>query len=282
MSGLLYVVGTPIGNLNDLTYRTGKALEEADFLAVEDTRVTIKLLNHLGLKKPMLSYHEHNLEERGAQLIERILSGETCALCCDAGTPAISDPGQILVQQAHEVGIRVVPIPGPSAFVAALSAGGQDTGRFVFEGFLSVNKKQRKERLAFLRAEHRTMIFYEAPHKLQQTLCDLESVFGAQRKLTVARELTKLHEEIFVTSIGEARQKYAETPPRGEFVLLLAGAPESECEQEASDIEQIVALVKQRVREGAALPAACKEAAAGSPFSKSEIYKRVLETEGEQ
>lgn len=275
MSGLLYVVGTPIGNLNDLTYRTGKALEEADFLAVEDTRVTIKLLNHLGLKKPMLSYHEHNLEERGAQLIERILSGETCALCCDAGTPGISDPGQVLVRQAHEAGIRVVPIPGPSAFVSALSAGGLPTGRFVFEGFISVNRKQRQERLRELKNETRTVVLYEAPHKLLSTLKDLCEAFGDERPLTVARELTKLHEEIFVTTLGGALQKYTVEAPRGEFVLLLGGAREEEAAP--LTLQAVADRAAELIAEGAAPSAACKKAAVGTVFGKGEVYKEILE-----
>ena len=274
MSGILYVVGTPIGNLNDLTYRAGKTLEEADFLAVEDTRVTVKLLNHLGLKKSMVSYHEHNMEEQGPRLIGRILAGESCALCCDAGTPGISDPGQVLVRQAHEAGIRVVPIPGPSAFVCALSAGGQPTGRFVFEGFISVNRKQRQERLEELKKETRTMVVYEAPHKLLSTLKDLCAVFGADRPVTIAREITKVHEEIFVTTLGQAVQKYEQENPKGEFVLLVGGsrsAPPEPLPTKEDAVQRALDLIAQ----GTAPTAACKQAAAEAGLGKSELYRLV-------
>ncbi len=275
MSGILYVVATPIGNLDDLTYRAVKTLQEVDFLAVEDTRVTVKLLNHLDIKKQMISYHEHNYATRGGQLIERILAGENCALCCDAGTPAISDPGQVLVQQAHEKGIRVVPIPGASAFVAALSAGGQETGRFVFEGFISVNKKQRQERLLALQKEDRTIVIYEAPHKLPSTLKDLTAAFGEGRPVTIARELTKIHEEIYMTTLGEASLFYEENKPKGEFVLLVAGTTETKTD--TYSIEQATALAKLYLKEGQSTSSAAKQAAAETGFAKSEIYKYLLE-----
>ena len=202
MAGILYLVATPIGNLDDMTPRAAATFASADFIAAEDTRVTLKLLNHLGLKKPMVSYYEHNLKERGERILARIEAGETCALCSDAGMPAISDPGEIIVRDAHARGIRVVPVPGASAADTALIASGQCTGRFVFEGFLPTNRRQKKERLAALQAEQRTVIFYEAPHKLPTTLADLEEAFGPDRPLTVCRELTKLHEEIRKTTIG--------------------------------------------------------------------------------
>ena len=191
--GILYVVATPIGNLNDLTPRIRQAFEEADFIAAEDTRVTVKLLNHFDIRKPMVSYYAHNLRDKGDEIIDRIISGETCAVCSDAGTPCVSDPGEILVKQAHRRGIKVVPIPGPSAVITALCVSGQDTGRFCFEGFLSVVKKQRARHLEEVRYEKRTMIFYEAPHKLLNTLKDFAEYFGRDRSLTVARELTKIH-----------------------------------------------------------------------------------------
>ena len=193
MSGVIYVVATPIGNLNDLTPRMREAFENADFIAAEDTRVTVKLLNHLDIKKPMISYYEHNLKDKGEYIISRVLAGESCAVCSDAGTPCISDPGEILVKQAHANGIRVIPISGPSAVITALSVSGQNTGRFCFEGFLSTAKKQRLEHLEQVKGETRTMIFYEAPHKLINTLKDFKEYFGADRSLTIARELTKLH-----------------------------------------------------------------------------------------
>ena len=275
MSGILYVVATPIGNLDDLTYRAVKTLQEVDFLAVEDTRVTVKILNHLQIKKPMISYHEHNLTQRGEPIIERILKGEHCALCCDAGTPAISDPGQVLVEKAHENGIKVVPIPGPSAFVAALSAGGQETGRFVFEGFISVNKKQRQERLNELKQEQRTIILYEAPHKLPATLKDLEETFGKDRPVTIARELTKIYEEIYVTTLGEAAQNYTENKPKGEFVLIIAGAEPKK--KDEFTLEQAAQIAKEYLKRGESTSSAAKLAAQETGLAKGEIYKMILE-----
>lgn len=275
-TGILYIVATPIGNLEDLTPRAAATFAKADFLAAEDTRVTLKLLNHLGLKKPMVSYYEHNLKERGEWILSRIEAGESCALCSDAGMPAISDPGAVIVRDAHARGIRVVPVPAASAAVTALAVSGQDTTRFVFEGFLPTNRRQKRERLLALQKETRTVIFYEAPHKLITTLQDLEEAFGAQRGVTLCRELTKLHEEIRVTTLGEANLYYAQTPPRGEFVLVLAGAPEEEAQPELT-LEQAVALAKQSMKAGQTPAAAAKEAAAASRFSKSEIYKACLQ-----
>lgn len=275
MSGTLYIVATPIGNLGDLTPRAAETFARADFIAAEDTRVTLKLLNHLGLKKPMVSYYEHNLRERGAYILGRIAAGESCALCSDAGMPAVSDPGEVIVRDAHARGIPVVPVPAASAAVTALCVSGQATGRFVFEGFLPTNRRQKKERLDALRGEERTVIFYEAPHKLPTTLADLERAFGAQRGLTVCRELTKLHEEIRVTTIGEANAYYRENPPRGEFVLVMAGAaPESPAEQTLDDA---VAAARAQMAAGESAAAAAKYAAAHSAFSKSEIYRRCVE-----
>ena len=199
MSGTLYVVATPIGNLQDMTPRAAATFGSVDFIAAEDTRVTRKLLNHLGIKKPMVSYYEHNAAERGTLIIDRILAGESCAVCSDAGMPCISDPGELLVKDAHAAGITVVPIPAASASATALAVSGQATGRWCFEGFLPMNKNQRRERLAELETERRTMIFYEAPHKLNATLADLAAAFGGQRSISICRELTKLHEEIFKT-----------------------------------------------------------------------------------
>ena len=275
MSGTLYVVATPIGNLGDLTPRAAQTFAEADFIAAEDTRVTLKLLNHLGLKKPLVSYYEHNLRERGDYIRGRIAAGESCALCSDAGMPAVSDPGEALVRDAHARGIRVVPVPAASAAVTALAVSGQATGRWVFEGFLPTNRRQRKERLAALAGEECTVIFYEAPHKLCATLADLEEAFGAQRGLTVCRELTKLHEEICVTTVGIARAHYAENAPRGEFVLVMAGAPKQEAPQ--MTLDEAVSLARERMAQGCSAAAAAKEAAARSPYSKSEIYRRCTE-----
>ena len=276
MAGILYLVATPIGYLDDMTPRAAATFASADFIAAEDTRVTLKLLNHLGLKKPMVSYYEHNLKERGERILARIEAGETCALCSDAGMPAISDPGEIIVRDAHARGIRVVPVPGASAADTALIASGQCTGRFVFEGFLPTNRRQKKERLAALQAEQRTVIFYEAPHKLPTTLADLEEAFGPDRPLTVCRELTKLHEEIRKTTIGAANIYYKQNAPRGEFVLVMAGAQPAP-QQAAPTLAQAAAQARALVQaQGMPLSAAAKQAAAGTPFSKSEIYKACL------
>ncbi len=273
MAGKLYVVATPIGNLGDMTERTREAFEEADFIRAEDTRVTLKLLNHLGLKKPMVSYYEHNLRQRGEYIIDRIKAGETCAVCSDAGTPCVSDPGEVLVKQAHRAGIKVIPIPGPSAVITALSVSGQDTGRFCFEGFVSTVKKQRKEHLASLADEDRTMIFYEAPHKLVNTLRDFRDTFGADRSMTVARELTKIHEEIWVTTVGEALERYGETAPKGEFCLIVAG---KKPEKKETSLEDAAALCRELMEnEKLSLSEAAKKAASRTGFSKSEIYRTV-------
>ena len=279
MSGTLYIVATPIGNLSDLTPRAASTFEQVDFIAAEDTRVTVKLLNHLGIKKPMVSYYEHNLKERGDQILARIEAGESCALCSDAGMPAVSDPGELIVKDAHARGIRVVPVPAASAAVTALCVSGQMTGRWVFEGFLPTNRRQKKERLDALQNEERTVVFYEAPHKLTTTLEDLEKAFGPERSLTICRELTKLHEEVRVTTVGQANAYYRENPPRGEFVLVMAGA-EPKAEKEMS-LEDAVDFALQKIKEGMSATAAAKAAAAASPFSKSEIYKACISKGGD-
>ena len=275
MSGTLYIVATPIGNLSDLTPRAAQTFADADFIAAEDTRVTLKLLNHLGLKKPMVSYYEHNLKERGDYILDRISAGESCALCSDAGMPAISDPGEVIVRDAHARGIRVVPVPAAAAAVTALCVSGQITSRFVFEGFLPTNRRQKKERLEALISEQRTIIFYEAPHKLKTTLEDMKSFFGDERSLTICRELTKLHEEIKVTTIGEACAYYSENPPRGEFVLVLAGAQPPEPD-EAPTLEAAVMSAKADMENGASPTDAAKKAAKQSGFSKSDIYRLLM------
>lgn len=280
MSGTLYIVGTPIGNLDDLTPRAAAAFGAADFIAAEDTRVTLKLLNHLGLKKPMVSYYEHNLKERGGYILDRIEAGETCAMCSDAGMPAISDPGEILVTDALARGLKVVPVPGASACVTALAVSGQPTGRFVFEGFLSQNARVRTAHLAELKYERRTMIFYEAPHKLRATLKDLAATFGGARSITLTRELTKLHEEIIKTTLAEASALYATDAPRGEYVLVVAGAAPEE-EAAPATLDEVAAAAKRLVASGTPISAAAKQAAAGTPFSKSEVYRMLLKDEDE-
>ena len=274
MAGMLYLVPTPIGNLGDISPRCAKTLEEADFIAAEDTRVTLKLLNHVGIKKSLVSYYEHNKAFKGNVILERILAGETCALVSDAGSPAISDPGEELVKQCAEAGITVCAIPGPCAVITALSISGQATGRFCFEGFLSTAKKSRREHLESLVSEQRTMIFYEAPHKLLATLEDMSQVFGADRPISLCRELTKLHEEVVRTTLGGAIAKYAETPPKGEFVLVLAGAPEV-VKEEASATDA-AARVAQLMEEGMSRKDAVKQTAKELDLPKNVVYDAAL------
>ena len=225
MSGKLYLVGTPIGNLGDISPRCAETLAEVDFIAAEDTRVSRKLLNHLDIHKSLVSYYEHNSRESGRRIVDRLLAGESCALVTDAGMPAISDPGEDLVRLCAEAGVEVLAVPGPTAALTALALSGLPTGRFTFEGFLSVTRKVRMEHLASLRGERRTMIFYEAPHKLLQTLGDLCGVFGEERQVALCREMTKLHEEVIRCTLGEARARFTESEPRGEFVVVVAGNP---------------------------------------------------------
>ena len=281
MPGTLYVVATPIGNLEDMPPRVAATFGLADFVAAEDTRVTLRLLNHLGLKKPMVSYFEHNAAQRGGQILARIQAGESCALCSDAGMPAISDPGEQIVTDALAMGIRVVPVPGASACVTALAVSGQPTVRFVFEGFLPIPKKLRAARLESLKHEERTIIFYEAPHKLRATLADLTAAFGPDRSITLCRELTKLHEEIFKTTLGGAVARYEAEDPRGEFVLVMAGGGAAPEEGEELTLEDAVALARRLMDEGQSASSAAKAAAAKSPFGKGEIY-RLLNREVEE
>ena len=275
MPGTLYIVATPIGNLEDMPPRVAATFGAADFVAAEDTRVTLRLLNHLGLKKPMVSYYEHALFH-GEAILQRIEAGEDCALCSDAGMPCISDPGEQLVKAAHERGIRVVPVPGASACVTALAVSGQDTARFVFEGFLPVPKKERRARLEALQGETRTMIFYEAPHKLRATLDDLCTAFGPERSVSLCRELTKLHEEIRKTTLGQAAEFYRDNEPRGEFVLVLAGADPADTAQDVPTLAEAVAAAERLMADGMAPSAAAKQAAAGTSFSKGEIYRALV------
>ena len=270
MAGKLYLVPTPIGNLGDISRRAAEILEAVDFIAAEDTRVTVKLLNHLGLKKPMVPYHRHNTGTGGQAILNRLQAGESCALVTNAGTPAISDPGEELVAQCAAVGIPVCAVPGPCALVTALSVSGQPTGRFTFEGFLAMNKKNRKAHLESLRGEERTMIFYEAPHKLAATLQDLAGTFGEDRPLTLCRELTKLHEEVSRTTLGQAVAWYGENAPKGEFVLVVRGA-EPLPEGEAS-VEDGLALVDRLRGEGLSLRDAVKRAAKELGLSRNELY----------
>ena len=274
MTGMLYLVPTPIGNLGDISLRCRQTLEEADFIAAEDTRVTLKLLNHLGIKKSLVSYYEHNKAQKGNIILDRILGGETCALVSDAGSPAISDPGEELVKQCAEAGITVCAIPGPCAVITALSISGQATGRFCFEGFMSTAKKSRKEHLESLIGEQRTMVFYEAPHKLVNTLESMAEVFGADRPISLCRELTKLHEEVIRTTLGGALELYAQQPPKGEFVLVLAGCtPEEKPVATATDA---AARVAQLVSEGMSRKDAIKQTAKELDLPKNVVYDAAL------
>lgn len=275
MSGTLYVCATPIGNLEDISYRFVRILNEVDLVAAEDTRHTGKLLNHLGIQKPMISYFTHNRKGHGEIIIGELLSGKNVALVSDAGTPAISDPGEELVMLCAKENIKTVPVPGACAAISALSVSGLPTGRFVFEGFLSTQKKGRMDRLNELKTEKRTVIFYEAPHKLLRTLEDFCEVFGADRQISLCRELTKVFEEVYRTTVGEALERYRETPPKGEFVLILQGAPEEEKTENWENISP-EAHVAMYEKEGFSRMDAIKKAAKDRNVPKREIYDAVM------
>ena len=277
MPGMLYLVPTPIGNLGDISQRCRDTLAQADFIAAEDTRVTLKLLNHLGLKKSLVSYYEHNKAFKGDVILDRILAGETCALVSDAGSPAISDPGEDLVKQCAQAGITVCAIPGPCAAITALSISGQSTGRFCFEGFLSTAKKSRREHLDSLRQEHRTMIFYEAPHKLLATLEDMAQVFGPDRPISLCRELTKLHEQVLRLTLAQAIELYTQTPPKGEFVLVVAGAPV--LEKPVISQEDAAQHLSQLLSQGLSRKDAVKQTAAALNLPKNVVYDLALKLE---
>ena len=274
MIGKLYVVGTPIGNLSDFSPRARDTLATVDFIAAEDTRVTQKLLNFFDIKKPLVSYYEHNRRERGEMIISRILNGETCAIVTDAGMPCISDPGQDLVYLCHENNIPVESVPGPTAFATALAISGMESGRFTFEGFLSTNKPSRKEHLEELKDETRTMIFYEAPHKLKATLKDMYSYFG-DRQIAIVKELTKIHETVMRTSLKGAIDYFEVETPRGEYVLILAGTEKTK-EKQPVTLEQAVELAKELVEKGVSVNEASKTVAADTGIKKSLIYKELL------
>lgn len=272
MNGKLYIVGTPIGNLGDFSPRAVETLSTVDFIAAEDTRVTMKLLNHFGIKKELISYFEHNKRERGEIIAKRILGGENCAIVTDAGMPAISDPGEDLVKLCHELDITVESVPGPTAFATALALSGMEVGRFTFEGFLSVSKKSRREHLEEIVSEKRTMVFYEAPHKLVNTLNDLYHYLG-DRELAIVREITKIHEEVMNTTLKSACELYSEEKPKGEFVLIVAGKKES---KEEITLDKAIEMARELVGEGMSINMAAKEIAGATPFKKSDIYKALL------
>ena len=274
MPGTLVLVPTPIGNLGDISPRAADALATADFIAAEDTRVSIKLLNHLEIKKPLVSYHEHNKQDSGRQILDRLLSGQSCALVTDAGTPAISDPGEDLVRLCAQNGVPVSAIPGPCAAITALAVSGLPTGRFAFEGFLSVNKKSRREHLNSLLSEPRTMIFYEAPHKLRATLQDLLDTFGPTRHITLCRELTKLHEEILRMTLQEAVSFYTENDPRGEYVLVVEGAVSTV--SDTPTLEDCLDRIQQLRASGASLKDAAKQVSRESGIPRNTLYEAAL------
>ena len=275
MSGTLYLVATPIGNLGDFSPRAVEILESVDFIAAEDTRVSVKLLNHFHIKKSLVSYHEHNHVTAGQAILARLLAGESCALVTDAGTPAISDPGEDLVRLCGERGVNIIAIPGCCAAINALAVSGLPTGRFTFEGFLTVNKKSRREHLERLRDEERTMIFHEAPHKLRTTLQDLCAAFGPERRIALCRELTKLHEETWRTTLGEAAARYETTSPKGEYVLVIAG--KERFRGAALTLEEGVAQVLALQDQGMRLKEAAREVAEHTGLSKNELYTAALE-----
>ena len=280
MSGTLTLVGTPIGNLSDFSPRAVEALSACDFIAAEDTRVTLRLLNHFGVKKPLVSYYEQNKRQRGEQICARLLAGENGVLVSDAGMPAISDPGEDLVALCAARGVPVTVVPGPTAMATALAISGLPTGRFTFEGFLSMNKRSRREHLQQLRQEPRTMVFYEAPHKLPATLQDLLDTLG-DRRLALVRELTKLHEQTLRMTLGEAMRYFDENPPRGEFVLIVEGAPdEPETEQdEAERLASAAEAVRRRVEQGQTQKDAVKAVSAETGVKKNALYRYVLDHE---
>lgn len=273
MTGTLYLVATPIGNLGDFSPRAVETLQQADFIAAEDTRVSVKLLNHFDIKKPLVSYHEHNRAAAGQSILNRLLAGETCALVTDAGTPAISDPGEDLVRLCAENGVEVLSIPGCCAAIYALAVSGLPTRRFTFEGFLSANKKERREQLQHLTDEERTMVFHEAPHKLRATLNDMLTILG-DRPIALCRELTKLHEETRRTTLSEAVAYYDENEPRGEFVLVVAGA--EPVSAPAISLDNGVAMVQKLRQDGMRMKDAVRQVSADTGLNKNELYDAVL------
>jgi 16S rRNA (cytidine1402-2'-O)-methyltransferase len=272
-AGALYVVGTPIGNLSDFSPRAKEILSEVDFIAAEDTRVTLKLLNYFGIKKSLISYYEQNKYQKGDVICSRIEKGESCAVVSDAGMPLISDPGETLVAQCAEKNIPVYVVPGPSACVSALALSGLSTGRFTFEGFLSVNKRSRKNHLESLKNERRTMIFYEAPHKLVRTLKDFYHTFG-DRRISIVKEMTKIHEQVERTTLSKAVKKYDQTLPRGEFVLVIEGLKEPE--EKAYTLEDAVEIAKESISGGMSANEAAKMASADTGIKKSDIYRYIM------
>lgn len=270
----LYVVGTPIGNLSDFSPRAIDTLKNVDFIAAEDTRVTLKLLTHFGIQKPLVSYYEHNIREKGEYILGRIENGESCAIVTDAGMPCISDPGEDLVRLCAERGIEINVVPSPTAAMSALAISGLPTARFSFEGFLSVTNKQRRAHLEEVKSFKRTLIFYEAPHKLIYTLKDMLDAFG-DRKIALCRELTKIHEEVLRGKISDMIAYYENKPPKGEYVLVIEGAAEEEASDEIT-LDMAVAMAQKLISDGVKSSDAAREIAKKTKFSKSEIYSGLL------
>ncbi len=277
--GILYLCATPIGNLEDISVRTLNILKQADLIACEDTRHSLRLLNHFEISKPLTSYHEHNKAEKGEILIEKLKNGTNIALISDAGTPAISDPGEDLVKRCINEGIKVVPVPGPAALINALIVSGQSTGRFTFEGFLSMNRRSRDEHLKALCDETRTMIFYEAPHKLTRTLDDMCKVFGADRSITIVKEITKIHESVVKTTIGEAIDYYENNVPKGEFVLVISGKSQEQLQSEATkEFESLTVTqhVDSLIQQGIDKKEAIKQVAKLRGLPKRDVYNEYI------
>ena len=272
----LYVVGTPIGNLGDMSPRAVETLEKVDFIAAEDTRVTLKILNHFNIKKPMISYHEHNIREKGEYIISRIMNGENCAIVTDAGMPCISDPGEDIVKLCHDHNVPLEVVPGPSALIAALAVSGLVTSKFTFQGFLTVRKTGRYAELEKIKNEEKTIIFYEAPHKLKATLNDIRAVFG-NRRISIAREITKIHEEVKRTTLDEAIEYYKEVNPKGEYVLIVEGAEPPKTEVEVT-FEDAVEMAREMAEEVGS-SAAAKEISKETGFKKGDIYKALQNIE---
>ncbi len=273
--GTLYLVATPIGNLSDLSDRAYKVLSEVDFIAAEDTRNTGKLLSAIGISKSMTSYYEHNKKSSGEHILKRLLAGESCALVTDAGTPAISDPGEDIVRDCINAGIRVTSVPGAAAVIVALTLSGMNTRRFAFEGFLPVKGRERKEMLTELSRERRTLVLYEAPHKLKNTLDDLREYFGSERRIALCRELTKLNEEVMRCSLTEAVEYYSENDPRGEYVLVLEGAKGENIGAFWQDMT-VEDHIEYYVSQGLKKMDAIKQVAKDRGVAKNEIYKQTI------
>ncbi len=278
MSGKLFIVGTPIGNLDDMSKRAIDTLNSVDFIACEDTRVTIKLLNHFGIKKKLVSFHEFSPKEKEEKIIHELKSGKKIALVSDAGMPLISDPGYELVRRCIEEGIEVTVVPGPSAFVCALVLSGQNTYSFVFEGFLPKNKRAKREKLESLKYEKRTLIFYEAPHKLLDTLSQMAEIFGVDREISIVKEITKMHESIMLTTLGNAVEFFKQSPPKGEYVLVVRGYEDSKEKAQEDDAELIKERLKEKLLQGFSKKEATKMVAEELNLSKNKVYKIMIES----